>query len=132
MSNALEDLYQKIGAEVLSSIEDLNGKALIYAEVEDGALSDGILYEKGMNRTPTFKFCSAELSELIYSLWEEWKKNAKNKEWKGIAYLIEDGDFTLDFTYPDQMQSDEDMPERRPRVFKKYFGDVEIDYSDPD
>jgi hypothetical protein len=46
MSNALEDLYQLIGAEVLSSIGHLNGKALIYAELEDSALSDGILYEK--------------------------------------------------------------------------------------
>lgn len=132
MNNISEDLYQKIGEEALSSVDDLNGRLLIYAEVEDGAQSDGILYEKGPKSTPTFKFCSDQLNALIYSLWEQWRRDPKNKEWKGMAYFIENGDLTLDFTYPDQMRSDEDMPERRPRVFQKYFGDVEIDYSDPD
>lgn len=131
MNADIESLYQEIGRESFAVATDLQGKLLVYAEVENGVISGSIFYEKGASRTVTFKFCPESLRDLIYSLWEKWSAQPGNAEWRAMAYLIQDGKFSIDMVYPEQITSDEGLPERRPRMAQKYFGDVKVDYSKP-
>lgn len=131
ITSEIERLYQDVGSEALRIADGLDGKLLIYAEVEDGAIACCMLYDKGEQRIPTFKFCSPSLKEFLSDLWERWNEIPEYKEWRAVAYLVADGDFTIDFTYPDQIDSDETLQQRRPNVFRRYFGDVTIDYSNP-
>ncbi len=48
-----------------------------------------------------------------------------------MTYLVENGEFSVDFLYPDQMRADEDVPERRPKVIERHFGNAKVDYSTP-
>lgn len=129
MSADIEQLYQEIGQESLAIATDLNGKLLVYAEVEDRVVAVSLFYEKGAERTVTFEFCSGELVGLIYSFWEKWKLQPGNVEWRAMAYFVQQGGhFDIDFTYPDQIAPDEELPARRPRIIAKYFGDVKVDY----
>ena len=127
----IERLYQDISSEALRLADDLEGKLLVYAEIEDCTIASGMLYDKGEQRIPTFKFCSPALKEFLSDLWERWNEISENKEWRAVAYLISDGDFTIDFTYPEQIDVDETLQQRRSNVFQYYFGDVAIDYSNP-
>ena len=131
MNPDIEGLYQEIGSEACALALDLQGKLLVYAEVEDGVISGNLFYEKGDAHVVTFKYCPEGLRDLIYSLWEKWNTYPGNAEWRAMTYLIQDGKFSIDLTYPEQMSLDEGLPERRPRVIEKYFGDVKVDYSKP-
>lgn len=46
-----------------------------------------------------------------------------------MCYVIDGGKFSIDFTYPDQIQKDEAVSDRRPRAVKQYFNDLKVDYS---
>ncbi len=133
MNSAIEqEFYQNIGRAALDMADDLAGKLLIYAEIQDGATSCDLFYEneEGVVR---LKFCSDALNDLIYSLWERWKEKPApdNKEWRVMTYRIEDDKLQVNFTYPDQINEDEDVSDRRPLVIKEYFGDTPVDYSQP-
>ena len=78
-----------------------------------------------------FRLCQKLTKNLIYSLWEQWKEEAGNSEWRVLCYVIDNGKFSIDLTYPDQIKKDEMASDRRPRAIKKYFGDAEVNYSRP-
>ncbi len=131
MNPKIDTLYQDIGQESFDLATDLQGKMLVYAEVEDGFISGSFFYEKGALQTVTFKYCPERLRELIYTLWEHWKLQDSNVEWRAIAFFVNDGKFSIDLTYPEQINPNEGLSERRPRIIKKYFGDVKVDFSKP-
>jgi len=70
---------------------------------------------------------SEPLDDLVYELWERWKEQPGNEEWRVMSYLVDkDGKMTIDITYPDDVDSEEEVVDRRPRAVKKYFGDVKV------
>jgi len=132
MSADIERLYQEIGQESLAVATDLQGKLLVYAEVEGEGVSVSLFYEKGAERRVTFEYCSEELIQRIYLFWTKWKLEPGNAEWRAMAYLVQkDGHFDIDFTYPDQIAPDEGLPVRRTRAIAKYFGDVKVYFPKP-
>jgi hypothetical protein len=45
-ARSVEDLFQEIGREAVEvAADDLAGRLLVYAEVEDGAISTDLLYK---------------------------------------------------------------------------------------
>lgn len=130
MNKTIEQLYQEIGKSALENTDSLSGKILVYAEVEDGAISADMLYVNRAN-VVRLKFCPGSMQVMIYALWERWKEEPGNVEWRVLCYVIEGGKFSIDLTYPDQLNEEETVSDRRPRVIKKYFGDAKVDYSQP-
>ena len=130
MTSKIEDLYQQIGQAAETLATDRAGKILIYAEVEDGVISADAFYPNraGVVR---YRFCPSALRELVYSFWEQWQQEPGNAEWRVMSYVIEGGKFSIDLAYPDQIDPNEDISERRPRAVTKHFGDMRVDYSDP-
>lgn len=131
MNQTIERIYQEIGQEAISIANGFNGKLLIYAEVEDSVVSADLFYETNQAGYVRFKFCCQSLIRLIQSLWEQWKTYPGNREWRVMCYLIKDGRFCIDLTYPDQIDGDQDLSDRRPLAVEKYFGEVTVDYSNP-
>lgn len=127
---AIEQMYQDIGQAALRVAEGLSDKVLVYAEVEDGAVSCDEFYVDGAG-TVQFRFCPKSMKELIYSFWKEWKEQPGKREWRTMSYVIEGGKFSIDLKYPDQINSDQGFSERRPLVIKERFGDMKVDYSKP-
>lgn len=131
MNSDIERLYQDIGRAACDVASGMNGNLLVYAEVEDGVISGSLFYEKGADRSIVFKFCPRGLQDLIYSLWQRWSSFPGNSEWRALEYFIQDGRFAVKLIYPEQINPDEGMPERRPKVIEKYFGNAKVDYSNP-
>ncbi|KMW48873.1 hypothetical protein PQH03_04770 [Ralstonia insidiosa] len=127
----IEELYQAIGKLALRSATDLNGRLLVYAEVQTGVIESALFYERGDARVVTFRHCNDELLSALYEIWERWQEVPGNEAWFCLSYLVQGGKFQIDLAYPDQIDPDEGTPERRPRMVRHYFGEVEVDYSAP-
>jgi hypothetical protein len=129
---SVEDLFQEVGREAVAIAgDDLAGRLLVYAEVEDRVISTNLLYK---NRDGDVRLVLAprRLDDLVYQLWQRWKVPPGNEEWRVMSYLVDkDGKLTIDLTYPDDVDSEEDVSDRRPRAVKKYFGDVKLVFDDP-
>lgn len=127
----IESFYQAIGQEALASAPKLGGRLLVYTEIEDGVVSADLFYAQSPSEPIRFRFCSPAMKDLVASLWEKWRSIPGNREWRVMSYVIDGGKFNIDLTYPDQVDEDEDLSDRRPLAVQKYFGDAPVDYSNP-
>ncbi len=131
MNSTIEDIYRQLGMYTLACAEELNGKLLIYAELEEGVISADMFYHEGIQKSVRFRFCPEEIRELIKELWKQWKNVKGNKEWRAMVFILENDKFSIEFIYPDQMSKDEELSDRRPRVVTDHFGTAKVDYSNP-
>jgi hypothetical protein len=126
----VEDLLQEVGREAVAIAgDDLAGRLLVYAEVEDRVISADLLFKtrKGDVR---LVLGPRPLKERVYELWQRWKAQPGNEEWRVMSYLVDkDGKLTIDLTYPEDADDEDD--EGRERAVKKYFGDVKVVFDDP-
>jgi hypothetical protein len=126
----IENLLQDISG-IASHDAFFNEKILIYAEVASGMISSSFFF-----RDPTgnviYRFSSKGLKDTIYNFWEKWRRIPGNREWRCMTYAIENGEFTVEFKYPDEIDDEKVSSDRRPAVILEHFGDVEVDYSNPE
>jgi hypothetical protein len=127
---SVEDLFQEIGREAVAVAgDDLAGRLLVYAEVEDRVISADLLYK---NRDGDVRLVHGPrpLKELVYELWKRWKAESGYAEWRVLSYVVDmngkEAKMTIDLTYPDDVDLEEDVTDRRPRAVEKYFGDVKV------
>ncbi|EHQ07722.1 hypothetical protein [Leptonema illini] len=131
MNSTIESIYHQLGTYALAYAERLNGKLLIYAEIEEGVISADMFYHEGSRKVVRFRFCPKEIREFIKDLWKEWQKVTGNKEWNGMIFILENTNFNIEYIYPDQMIEDGGLHDRRDRVVTDHFGNADIDYSSP-
>jgi len=131
VNQIIEKLIRNIGQEAMALADGLAGRLLVYAEVEDGVISADMFYVNSLAGSVRFRLCPESMRTLIQELWERWQVVPGNREWRVLAYVIDGGDFKIDFGYPDQINENEDLSERRPTAVKKYFGEAKVDYSKP-
>jgi hypothetical protein len=126
----VEQLFQEVGREAVAIAgDDLAGRLLLYPEVEDRVFSADLLYKtpKGDVR---LVLGPRPLKERVYELWQRWKAQPGNEEWRVMSYLVDmDGKMTIDLAYPEDVDDEDD--EGRKRAAKKYFGDVKVVFDDP-
>jgi len=133
-------MFQEIGREALAVAgDDLAGRLLVYAEVEDRVISTNLLY-KNRQGDVRLLLSPRPLDDLVYDLWQRWKAESGYKEWRVMSYIVDDLDvdnvdkdakMTIELTYPEDVDVEEDVSDRRPRAVKKYFGDVKVVWTDP-
>jgi hypothetical protein len=135
----MEQLYQDLGHELQSISGDaIEGKILLYAEVEDDVVSVSVYGKKRSSDAVLMRLGSPELEELVYRFWQRWVEEPGNKAWVVMSYLMDGDRFTIDLTYPEQIPQ---RPDRHPDDFlipedyredevNKYFGDARIDWSE--
>jgi len=116
-----DDLYQVIGREAIAAAgDDRAGKLLVYAEVERGGAEADVAY---VNRRGDVQVVlgPGSLVDAVYGLWRSWKEQQGKEQWRAMSYLVDEGgEFTMNLTYPDDFDEDED--DRRARAVENYFG----------
>ena len=124
-----DDYFQAIGEVALEIAGEGAGKILIYAEVEDGQVAADLYFAS----TPDvqFRFATPVLEDLILALWDHERWREGGQEWRTLAFVIEDERFAVDLGFPELLDPDEDIDDRRPGVIIRHFGDRLIDYSNP-
>ena len=133
-ARSVEDLYQEIGQEAVTVAGDeLAGRLLVYAEVEDGVISADLLY-KTRKGPVNLVLAPSPLTEMVYELWERWKARPGNQEWRAMSYVVDqNGKMNIHLEYPEDVddEGEEDVGDRRKKAVTKYFGDVTVIYPDP-
>jgi hypothetical protein len=116
-----------IGQKLTSIVNESSNNIYIYAEVREMFMSAGIYKDDG-NRvvyyTPEFSF-----SEAVEDLW--YARDLE-KRWGALRYEIINGQFSVEFDYPDQFHPDEDEDVREERALKARYGDKPIYYPPPE
>ncbi len=127
----MSDWYQRIGEALVGFVGEPAERILLYAEVEEGALSADVFIEPLAGADIAYRFAPDEVTTLVYAFWETGEGPVPPQGWLAMRYLVEGGRFTVELTYPDQVQADEALSDRRPRVLAAVFGERHVDYSDP-
>lgn len=123
-------LLNEIG-QLLAQNRDYPGvDTLLYAEVGHGYIGESIfkilgnqfLYRDPLNR------------RLPYALLELWEAQEGDDRWSELEYVLRDGQFDVNYFYPDEIDPEEDLADRRARSVRRHFGDKPIVYPpwDPD
>ena len=124
-------IYQQIGAEILSSLGDNMHKVLLYSEVEDGVISADLFFQPSSNHSVSFRFAPDSIKSLIYTFWSSGEESVQPNSWRILQYIVENGKFAVDLSYPDQLDHSEDLSDRRPRALANHFPGAKVDYSKP-
>jgi hypothetical protein len=114
--------------------DDLAGRLLVYAEVEDGVISADLFYK---NREGDVRLVlgPSPLDDLVYEFWQRWKAEPGNEDWRLMSYIVdkdgEDAQMKIHLTYPDHVEVEGDLVDLRDRAIKEYFGAVMLVFDDP-
>ena len=68
------------------------------------------------------------LGDVLLDLWETQQTD---KRWAEIEYIVRGDSFQASFTYPDEIDPEEEPLDRRDRVVARYFGNKPIKYPPP-
>jgi hypothetical protein len=119
-------LLNALGQSVAEILGEVPEAALLYAEVGDGWQEAGIFKE--MAGHVLYKHPDTDLCDDIGRIWEQ---DDTEQRWIVMLYRIQDGKFSTEFIYPDDLDPDEDTLERRQRILIELYGDKPVDYSNP-
>lgn len=120
---SIEQLYNDIGGEALAMAgDDLGGKLLVYAEVAKGKVFVCDLLYKNRKGDVNVVVAADPLMEIVYDFWDLWPAEHGNQEWRAMSYVVDGGKFTIEVTYPDDVNAEEAIGDRRQRAIEKYFG----------
>lgn len=123
-SDETERLLNEIGQLLAEDTEYPLDGTLLYAELDTNMVAPSIFKSRGnhvLYRWPDLD----RLAYALLDLWEEWEPG---KRWAEIEYVIRGGKFEASFTYPEEIDPEEDRFERRDRIVKRHFGDKPIVY----
>ena len=119
-----EALLNEIG-QLLALDADYPGiDTLLYAEVGEGYIGESIfkiLGDQFLYRYPLNK-------RLPYALLELWKAQESDERWAELEYVLRDGEFDVTYFYPEEIDPEEILTERRERSLARHFGDKPIVY----
>jgi hypothetical protein len=117
-------LLAAIGAVLAEDVIGDPDGAFLYAEVEPGVVTASIY--KDVGDRVIYCFPSSELADLLSEAWEALDPN---KRWTAVSLTISGDRFSVDFDFPDELDSMEDHDDRRERLLQKKYGGKPIDYS---
>jgi hypothetical protein len=129
MTSNSADPIQEIATSAMASFAHGRGKLLIYAEIEPGVISCDLFFQPESSSSVQFRFAAPVIRDLIFGFWESGSANITPRSWAAMQLVVHDGRVTVDFHYPDQLNPDEELSDRRPRVLSAHFPGVPVDYS---
>ena len=125
------DTYQSLAQKIIVFCEKNPQKALLYAEVSDGVISADLFFSFPSEKIVNFRFAPKYLKDDIYEFWRVGDEKIKPCSWATLSFIVENGQFKVAFMYPDQLDPNEELSDRRPRKIVEYFPDLPVDYSRP-
>lgn len=125
-SERYEELLAGIGQTLASDPDHSSYPMLLFAEVGRMVVSAALFKDIGEKILYSDEIIDV-LGDSLLDLWEAQEGGS----WKEMEYVLRDGEFTVHYTYPDEIDEEEDPFERRNRVVAKHFGDKPIVYPPP-
>ena len=122
-----ERLLNEIGQILTEDSEYPLDGTLLYAKVDRNVVGPSIFKDRGnhvLYRRP-------DLNRICDPIRRLCDQEAPDKRWAEIEYMIRDGKFDVGFTYPEEIDPNEEPMDRRKRIVARHFGDKPIVYPPP-
>lgn len=119
-----EKLLNEIGRLLAEDREYPFEPTLLYAQLDRNVIGESIFKELGnqvLYRRPV-------IEGLPYALLDLWEIQEGDDRWMEMEYLLRDGRFEVAYIYPDAIDAEEDVVERRARSVRRHFGEKPIVY----
>ena len=123
-SNEFEQRLNEIGQLLAEDTEYPLDGTLLYAIVDRTMVGPSIFKDRGSH----ILYRWPDLNRLSRALLDLWNVERPDKPWAEIEYVIRNGRFDVSFTYPEELDPNEDPGDRRDRIVKKHFGEKPIIY----
>ncbi len=128
MSNEADEHWLNRIGEVLARDSDYPlDNTLLYARLERNVVALSIFKNLGNH----ILYRDRDMNALCDALRALWESQSTEPRWAEIEYVIRDGHFDASFTYPDEIDPEEDEFVRRDRVVARHFGQRPILYPPP-
>ena len=114
--------YRRI-VDIIDKFVDSEGKIFSYCMADDGFVSIAVYSDEGDHILR-----HDMLDELSDPVLDAWYAEPKGKRWEYFELIINDADFTFDFTYPGEFDPDEGWSDRETRLLEKNLGRKPVDY----
>ena len=126
-SNETERLLNKIGDLLAEDIDYPLDGTLLFARLARNMVGPSIFKDRGNH----ILYREPDLDRLGDALLDLWEAEAPDDRWAEIEYVIRDGKFDVAFTYPEEIDPEEEPMDRRKRIVAGHFGDKPIVYPPP-
>ncbi|MGR6327553.1 hypothetical protein ACU5AX_00645 [Sphingomonas sp. XXL09] len=119
-----EKLLNEIGQLLTEDCEYPFEPTLLYAQLDRNVVGESIFKELGNQ----ILFRWPAIEGLPYALLDLWEAQDGDDRWAEMEYLLRDGKFEVAYIYPDEIDAEEDVVERRARSVRRHFGEKPIVY----
>lgn len=126
-SDETERLLNKIGELLAEDTEYPLDGTLLHAELDRNFVAPSIFKDRGNH----ILYRDPDLDRLGDALLDLWEADAPANRWAEIEYVIRDGKFDVAFTYPEEIDPEEEPLDRRKRIVARHFGAKPILYPPP-
>lgn len=119
-----EHLLNEIGQLLAEDGEYPLNSTLLYAQLDRSMVGESIFKELDneiLYRRPI-------IEGLPYALLDLWEAQEGDDRWVEMEYLVRNGAFEVVYIYPDEIDPEEDVVERRARAVRRHFGEKPIVY----
>jgi hypothetical protein len=119
-----ERLLQEIGGLLMDDSEYPSEPTLLYAQLDHNMVGDSIFKDLGNH----LLYRRSLDERLLHALLDLWEAEDEHDRWSELEYVLRDGKFEVAYYYPDEIDPEEDVLERRERALRRHFGDKPIVY----
>jgi hypothetical protein len=119
-----ERLLSEIGRLLMDDREYPSEPTLLYAQLDHNVVGESIFKELGNQ----ILFRWPMNQRLLYALLELWEAQDGKEWWTELEYVLRAGTFEVAYFYPDEIDPNEDVVERREAAVRRHFGEKPIVY----
>jgi hypothetical protein len=123
VNTEMANILAGLGAYLAHNVDDSADGVYLYAESDGGSYDAGVFRDVG--DSVVYFDPSDALFDQIIDLWDAAKADAK---WAVLEYQVVDGKFDAKFAFPDELDPEEYVVDRRGRALRARYGDKPIDY----
>jgi len=121
----LGPMMNEIGVEATEIVGGSPDGLYLFAEFDDGVIDAAVFKDEG-NAVRYFDPTNL-LFDLLGEAWEIESPDS-NRRWAVMHYEVRGTAFHVELTYPEELDLNEDMTDRRRAALKKRYGDKPIIY----
>jgi hypothetical protein len=120
------EILNTIGQHIADIVGAHPNDTFLYVEADSGSRDAGIFQdigEKVIYHDPT--------EDLFDDIGRLWEMAESDKKWAVMQYDVKEGKFDAQFTFPEDISSDDSIHDRREHALAMRYGEKPVIYPEP-
>jgi hypothetical protein len=120
----LGPLMNEIGQELVKITDGNPDGIFLYVEAGSGWIEPSIFKDDGQ----IINYLESDETRLDDLLFDAWKAEPEDKRWSVMEYEISGGKFAVTFKYPEEVDVESIVEDRREEILRARYGDRPVVY----